>query len=105
MARAHVWEFQVQPGRDAEFENHYGPDGSWARLFRQAPGYVGTSLLRDPAQPGRYVTIDHWDSEREYQAFRRAHEQEYEALDTTCRAFTFSERVIGRFDVVAPQAA
>ena len=36
----HVWEFQVRPGRESEFESHYGPDGTWARLFRSAEGYL-----------------------------------------------------------------
>lgn len=30
-------EFQVKESRREEFESHYGPDGSWARLFREAP--------------------------------------------------------------------
>jgi hypothetical protein len=30
-----------------EFESRYGPEGDWAQLFRRAPGYHGSELLRD----------------------------------------------------------
>jgi len=102
--QVHVWEFQVRPGREVAFERHYGPDGSWARLFRSAEGYGGTVLLRDLERPGRYLTLDHWESERAYRAFRAAREQEYAALDAACEALTLTERAIGRFEVVAPPA-
>ena len=98
----HLWEFEVRPGREAEFESHYGPEGTWAKLFRSAEGYDGTTLLRDPARPGRYVTIDRWDSEAAYQRFRSARAADYAALDAACEALTVSERSLGRFDVVAP---
>jgi hypothetical protein len=48
MARfAYIWEFRVDPSAQADFEFEYGPSGSWAALFRQAPGYIDTLLLRD----------------------------------------------------------
>jgi heme-degrading monooxygenase HmoA len=101
----HVWEFQVRPGHEAEFERHYGPEGSWARLFRTAEGYGGTVLLRDTEHPGRYVTLDHWRDERAYQVFRAARAREYASLDAECEALTITERALGRLDVVAPRAA
>jgi heme-degrading monooxygenase HmoA len=57
---ATLWEFTVAAARQAEFEAHYGPDGTWARLFSRADGYLGTELLRDRADPLRYLTIDRW---------------------------------------------
>ena len=42
-------EFSVREARQAEFEYCYGPAGIWARLFSQAPGFIGTKLLRDCA--------------------------------------------------------
>jgi heme-degrading monooxygenase HmoA len=100
---AHVWAFEVRRGREAEFESHYGPDGTWARLFGSAEGYGGTTLLRDPGRPGRYLTIDQWESESAYERFRLAHAVAYAELDAACETLTVSERSMGRFDVVAPQ--
>jgi hypothetical protein len=54
-----VWEFQVKAECSVAFEEIYGPEGEWARLFRQSPNYLGTELIRDMNQTGRYLTLDH----------------------------------------------
>ena len=92
-----VWEFNVHPQSVAEFERHYGPDGSWAALFRSAPGYLGTQLLADASTRGLYLTVDRWRSEKEYDSFRRAHAGDYAALDHECDALTLGEREVGRY--------
>lgn len=94
---AALWEFEVAAEQAAEFERQYGPNGAWARLFRRATGYVETTLLRDEARPGRYVTIDWWESAEAYDRFRAVHAAAYEALDTACEALTIAERRLGRF--------
>jgi heme-degrading monooxygenase HmoA len=94
---AAIWEFSVRPGRRTEFERHYGPDGSWARLFRNAPGYEGTELLHDRSDPDRYVTIDRWISSETWQAFRKQHAAQYEALDQECEGLTSREARLGEF--------
>jgi len=93
----HIWEYEVRPGREAEFRRHYGPDGSWVRLFREAAGHLDTMLLQDAESPGRYVTVDRWESAAAYAAFRERHAAEYEALDGACAALTVSERDLGTF--------
>ena len=97
----YIWEFLVRPGREAEFELHYGPTGSWVQLFRTASGYLDTVLLRDVNQARRYLTIDRWESEAAYRAFRQAHATDFVALDSRCEALTVSEREIGQFDGVS----
>ena len=94
---ATLWEFTVAAARQAEFETHYGPDGSWARLFRLANGYLGTELLRDRANPLRYLTIDRWESREAWQAFRRAHAAEYERLDHEFESLTTREVPLGEY--------
>jgi heme-degrading monooxygenase HmoA len=59
------------------FEAAYGPQGEWAQLFAGARGYIGTELLRDVEQPGRYVVIDRWESADAYNAFLESHRAEY----------------------------
>ena len=100
----YVWEFEVRPGCEAEFERNYGPDGSWVELFRAAHGYLDTILLRDLGRGRRYLTIDRWESEDAYRSFRTARALEFTALDARCEALTVSERELGRFEVVASQA-
>jgi heme-degrading monooxygenase HmoA len=42
-----LWEFEVKPGSEELFEQAYGPEGEWVRLFRRAEPYRGTRLLRE----------------------------------------------------------
>lgn len=94
---AYVWEFHVPTGAESEFRRLYGPDGSWVRLFRRGPGHIETLLLRDATTPGRYVTVDRWESAAAYRAFRERFADEYEALDRVCEALTDGEASLGSF--------
>jgi 8-oxo-dGTP diphosphatase len=92
-----LWEFRVRPGSETAFEAAYGAEGDWAVLFRRAPGYLGTELLRAP-EAGRYVTIDRWVSSAAFDAFRDAHRADYEELDGRCLELTIEETPLGKFD-------
>ena len=98
-----IWEFRVKTGREAEFEQAYGPNGEWAELFRRGAGYLGTELLRDEADPRRYLTIDRWTSSAAYEAFRSQWADEYVRLDQRCEALTESEAALGSWTVEAGQ--
>ena len=80
-----VWEFIVKDEAVSAFQLAYGPDGDWAALFRQHPGYEGTTLLQDATARGRFLTIDRWESE------------EYSRLDAMFGELTVSERKLGVF--------
>lgn len=87
-----VWKFVVKPERAPEFERHYGPDGTWAKLFRNAPGYVRTELFRGDEH--EYITIDYWENADLYRDFRESHAAEYERLDAQMEALTEREEAI-----------
>jgi len=95
-----LWEFHVRAGREAAFESAYGPAGDWARLFQQAEGYLGTELLRDHEEPGRYLTLDRWASRAAFESFHGERREEYEALDRQCEGLTASEIRLGSFSAV-----
>jgi heme-degrading monooxygenase HmoA len=95
---AYLWEFLVEPGQRGEFEQQYGPRGAWVSLFRQAPGYLGTWLLRDAADPRRFITVDRWHSAAAYQSFRSAFARQYAELDARCAGLTVTETCLGSFD-------
>ena len=94
---SYVWEYDVRPGCEREFEAAYGPGGDWAQLFRQSHGYVRTELLQDRESPRHYVTVDFWQSFAAWQAFRRSMAAEFEALDAICDRLTEVESAVGRF--------
>lgn len=94
----YMWEFLVAPAHVDAFERAYGPAGDWVALFRRAPGFVRTELHRDLTNPLRFITIDHWESQAVWQAFRARFASEFEALDAHCDAWTTRETEIGRFE-------
>jgi heme-degrading monooxygenase HmoA len=97
-----IWEFHVKRGSERAFEEAYGPRGAWARLFLHGDGYLGTELLRNAGQPGRYVTIDRWVSQAAYEAFRSTQRADYEALDRSCAALTVCETALGSYRCIGP---
>lgn len=87
-----VWRFTTNDA--AEFERHYGPDGTWALFFRRGRDYIRTDLLKGPEA---YLTLDWWTSRDAYEAFREQHADEYAAIDAVCEAVTTSEEKLGEF--------
>jgi len=95
---AYVWEYTVSEANRGAFEEAYGPSGTWVELFRRAPGYVATELHRDREDASRYLTIDYWESEADWQAFRERWADEFEELDARCELLTTAERQIARLE-------
>ncbi|HEY3486401.1 MAG TPA: antibiotic biosynthesis monooxygenase [Ilumatobacteraceae bacterium] len=95
-----VWKYQVTDANAVAFERAYGPEGEWVRLFRTAPGFVGTDLVRGD-QPGVYVTIDRWHQRDDFDRFLEHHREPYDRLDREFESLTESEELIARGDAVA----
>lgn len=92
-----IWEYEVPEARRAEFEVAYGPEGEWVGLFRGAPGFRETVLLRGVSSPLTYVTLDRWTSRGAYEEFRIVHAAAYAALDEAMAGLTLAERHLGTF--------
>ena len=98
-----IWEYRVKPERVEEFENIYSSEGAWAELFGKSAGFQGTELLRNVAQPYRYVTIDRWTSAQEYDSFLSRWKAEYTALDAECQGLTERESHLGQWERLYPE--
>lgn len=96
----YLWEYRVPKENAAAFERLYGPEGAWVALFRQAPGYLGTTLYRDRRDPGRYLTVDRWVNEAAYREFRERFAGESARIDVTGDALTARETALGSFEPV-----
>jgi heme-degrading monooxygenase HmoA len=92
-----VWEFQIRPDAEKEFIEQYGPEGIWARFFRQSDGYLRTELVRDVAVERRFLTLDYWQSEEQFSSFRKEHPAAYERLDKELEGLTERETRLGAF--------
>ena len=55
-----MWQFEVKPGREQEFEELFGADGEWVSVNRQTRSYLGSSFLRDQNRSSRYIVIEYW---------------------------------------------
>jgi len=84
----------------AEFERAYGAEGEWAQFFKQGAGYIGTELLRDVENPGRYFVIDRWESADAYNAFAAGHRDEYMRRVDDTRFYYDVELRFGTFETV-----
>lgn len=93
-----MWRFVARPGREKEFEAFYGPGGLWAALFHESRRYHGTLLLRSHAAPREYMLLDYWSGREDFEAFKVAHRDAYEALDREGEALTEAEHHLGWFE-------
>lgn len=97
---AYLWEYVVSESYLDKFQQVYGSQGDWVRLFSQADGYVKTELHRDANRPNRFLTIDYWASREARDRFRVQFAASFEALDKACETFTVEERFIGDFQLL-----
>jgi heme-degrading monooxygenase HmoA len=92
-----VWEFRVRQERAEEFVQKYGPEGAWARFFRGSEGYIKTELVRDVTSDFRFLTLDYWQTEEEFNRYRQLNLAEYERLDKEFAGLTEQENRLGSF--------
>ena len=67
-----VWQFDVKDGKHDEFEAFYGANGAWTKLSRRSRSFLGSSFLRDLAQPDRYVVLEYWSEMVVYERHRKS---------------------------------
>jgi heme-degrading monooxygenase HmoA len=89
-----IWAFDADPAQVAAFEEAYAADGAWVELFREGRGFVRTELFRSVADPARFLTVDTWESQSDYEAFHRRHAEPYAALDARCEGLTRREELV-----------
>jgi heme-degrading monooxygenase HmoA len=93
-----VWRYDIKPGAEAEFLAAYGPEGDWAHLFGQAEGFLGTELYRSTGEPHRFLTVDRWRAETDFEAFKARFGGEYAAMDRRFEDLTVDEARLGTLD-------
>jgi heme-degrading monooxygenase HmoA len=92
-----VWQFTVEQQNVDAFVEAYGPAGDWVNLFQRARGFRGTALLRDLADPLRFMTVDRWESVEDFERFHEMFGSAYAELDANLERLTTAEVLIGRF--------
>ena len=90
-----IWQYEVHPGAAPEFIAAYGAGGDWAELFARGAGYEGTELFRSTSTPARFVTIDRWASQDQWERFRADWNDAYAALDARLGRLTAWQEDLG----------
>jgi heme-degrading monooxygenase HmoA len=89
--KVRVWQYDVAQESNAEFEREYGRHGSWVRLFARSDGFLGTELYRSADTPGRYITVDMFDTDADWEQFLADHGAAYRELDARLAGLTLRE--------------
>jgi hypothetical protein len=76
-----MWQFDVRPGRTADFERFYGADGDWTAMNRHSRSYLGSSFLRDQNLSSRYIVIEYWSEMLVYEEHKTFHTQQLDDLE------------------------
>ena len=93
-----IWEYKVKPEQAAKFEEAYGKNGEWDKLFKQSKAYKGTELVVKDLENQVYMTIDSWKSLEQYEQFIQKNSKEYKRLDKKFNNLTLEEKEIGIFN-------
>ena len=89
-----IWYYTVPESNVGAFLAAYGSEGPWARLFRQGRGYEGTELFRGTDRSDRFITVDTWRTEADWQEFLSEQADAYRALDVRLEGLADVERAL-----------
>ena len=95
-----VWQFDVQAGRNDEFESFYGADGAWTSLSRRSRSYLGSSFMRDLAMSNRYLVIEYWSEMVVYERHHADFEDEVQQLEQQRQALLKQSVPLGLFNAL-----
>ena len=93
-----LWEFEVKRGSEEKFEEVYGAEGAWAKLFARDAAYRGTRLVKDVKRERVYLTLDFWETREAYEKFKKENAGEYERIDRECEGMTVKEKKLCEFE-------
>ena len=95
-----VWQFEVKPGKQGEFEAFYGADGAWTTLSRKSRSYLGSSFLRDLAETRRYLVAEYWSEMVVYEKHHSTFEIELRSSNVSVTSSWQSGQPLGLFNAL-----
>ena len=92
-----VWQFDVRPGSETEFERFYGADGEWTAINRRSRSYLGSSFLRDQNRKSHYLVIEYWSEMLVYEQHKAYRGDETTKLEARRKELVASVEPAGVF--------
>jgi hypothetical protein len=94
---AFAWQFEIKMGCEPQFEHLVGADGPWHALARRSRSFLGSSFLRDVAQPTRYLLIEYWSEMLVYEKYQADFSDEIRQIEVERDALVETMTPIGIF--------
>ncbi len=95
-----VWQFDVHPGQQEAFERLHGADGEWTAISRRSRSFLGSSFLKELANPGRYLLIEYWSEMFVYEKHLADFSDEVEGLKARRAGMVKETTAFGIFDAL-----
>ena len=95
-----VWQFDIKPGQEAEFEKFYGANGEWTALNRKSRSYLGSSFLRDQSRKERYLMVEYWSEMLVYEQHKSHRSVEILELEARRNALVAAIEPLGVFSAL-----
>jgi quinol monooxygenase YgiN len=95
-----VWQFEVQPGREDDFERLHGADGDWTSLSRRSRSFLGSSFLKELVNPRRYLLVEYWSEMFVYEKHLADFSADVEELRTRRADMVVETTTFGIFDAL-----
>jgi hypothetical protein len=95
-----VWQFDVHPGLEDEFERLHGADGEWTKLSRRSRSFLGSSFLKELATPRRYLLLEYWSEMFVYEKHLADFSSEVELLKQRRANLVAATIPVGVFDAL-----
>lgn len=93
-----IWKYKIKPDCREAFENEYGSDGSWFKLFSESADYKGSFLHKSDDDADSYILTDTWITQESYEIFKKNNESVYNELSSRFECLYDSEEKIGAFE-------
>jgi hypothetical protein len=92
-----VWQFNVRPGRNKEFEEFYGANGGWTSMNRRSRSYLGSSFMQDQGVDSRYLMVEYWSEMVVYERHKVNQKDDIAELESRRNALVASIEPLGIF--------
>jgi hypothetical protein len=92
-----VWQFDVRPGRNKEFEEFYGANGGWTSMNRRSRSYLGSSFMKDQTADSRYLMVEYWSEMVVYERHKVNQKDDIAELESRRNALVASIEPLGIF--------
>lgn len=94
---AFAWQFEIKTGCEREFEQLIGAGGAWHALARRSRSFLGSSFLKDLAQPTRYLLVEYWSEMLVYERHQADFSDEIRDLEVQRDALVETMMPMGIF--------